>query len=395
MRLSLTYLVCLSERYSRSQFRVDVFTGFSGLPAAKAMQMDETQVELSEIGAANEFQLHVTLDSDILDLINGGASRLLSTLLGNPLRHEGIEKAVLTHVDFDPDLLTAWKGPSVGLNGIKTLFGAEEMPLRSVPLPTELDESGRRVLLQELCRHGIRIFTDSPTTTTTYCELERTIALLSNLSEEKRTPLAYFVNGTVTLSALLRLLETLTRSSPDRLLLGIRLCPLSMGLNVVSYIRDHDIPIYGYNLLPVPGPATSGHGVNAGTLAKIFRVVGCDLVNVGLRAKRILDTASAEEIVQACTQLVPITSSTPVITGSLTPRMAYDVVLKYGRDIVLHVKKPILRSGYSGNGLARNALALKEAVNLAIAGTSIDEAMAREGSDTKYWREYEALFGSN
>lgn len=401
MHFDLTYLVNLDNNYSIDQLVRDISVGFSGISGIKSWSKNskidaEHLVTYSTLGEANRYQIFINISGDRIGITEGGLSRIATILFGNPFRHVGVKKVFLTKIEFSNDLAKHFKGPGCGMEGFKSYFSENNFPLKSVPLPIDLNEQDKHQLIGRLVKNGINIICDSPIYNPTKKELLLDIKYLEKLYKKISLPFFYFINATVIFDRIFDYIKILKNlNSSNNFKIGFRLCPLSIGFNTCSFIRKFDIPIYGYNLLNIAHAEGGKYSISSGALTKLMRIVGCDLINVGLSAKNILGRPISNEIISAAIQGQDpsIKKSIPVITGSLTPRTAYHVVFEYGSNIVLHVKKPLLRGGLDNNELEKNISAFFESIQLAKLGTPIDEAMEREDSQTKFWRYYENKYG--
>jgi len=404
MHFDLTYIVNLDNNYSVDQLVRDISVGFSGISGIKSWTensdnyIDQEQlVTYTTLGNDNSYQVFIKISGDRIGIKEGGLSRFATIIFGNPFRHDGVQNVFLTKIEFSTELANHFKGPVIGLEGLKTFFKEKSFPLKSVPLPIDLHEQDKHKLIGRLVKNGINIVTESPIYNSTKNELLRDIKYFERLQKKISMPFIYFVNSTVILDRIFDYIEIISElNSNNNFKIGLRLCPLSVGFNTCLFIRKFNIPIYGYNLLNIANAEGGKYCISSGALSKIMRIVGCDLINVGLRAKNILRKPVSNEIISAATKGHDqnFKQSIPVFTGSLTPRTAYQVVSEYGSNIGLHVKKPLLRSGLSGNELEKNISAFCEAIELAKLGIPIDKAMEREDGQTKFWRDYENKFGT-
>lgn len=399
MQIKLTYIVQLGEGYKISTLENDILVSLSGMQGILAWSRNQKIVNkhlvtFSALDEPNTFQVFLEINAAEIGILDGGMSRLLTIIMGNPFRHQLVQKVRLTKIDFSSDITNHYDGPLWGLDGIKSYFSNIERPLLSTPLPMYLTFDEKTELLKNLIDFGINMICDSPNESFTIEILERNISFLNNLSEKLNKKFFYFINGTVSLDILSNYIKVIKKYDSSNFKMGFRICPFSLGLNVCSYIHDSGIHIFGYNLLHLFHDSGGRFSINPGVIASILRVIGCDLINVGLRARNILSQPIALEIIESTrgTSTKTLKPSYPVFTGTLTPRMTYKVIKQYGADVIIHVKKPILRNGFDNKKLKRNVNALLEAMNLALTDVSINKAMQKENRATKNWRSYENEF---
>ncbi len=392
MYIELTYAVELAHDYAPAQFRDDVAAGFtqmSGPPNAGQVQSAESISYARVPGKTSLYQLFVRLDGDAIGASLGGLGRVWSLLFGNPFRHSGITAVCLTRIQPSSGLAAQLGGPSVGRDGITDSAARDAGPLLAVPLPLALELPDASELVRDLVKAGVNIVCDSPLHSSDVSGLRQRIDRYAAVAESLDQPFLYFANGTLRLDVLLPCIEYLEEYEHPRLTVGLRLCPLSVGLNVVSYCAARAIPVYGFNMVDIgQGP----RGWSVGALTTAFRLAGCDLITMGLLAPDVMEAPDTIDMVDAATASEPeIAPALPVFTGGITPRVAHAVIRRYGNDVGLHTKRPILRGGFGYRALSQNVGAIREAATLGPVETATD-VMRAEARNSRKWRAYEERY---
>lgn len=400
--LKLRYLVKLHEKALPSLLSKDISAGFVHLGNLKDWlsrhDMGETgNITYSYSSEIGTYVLDFTLDGRWIEIDVGGLSRIATIIFGNQFRNELIEWVHLYDIDFSPKVISLFKGPNFGKSGVdEFLLNDRTKPILSFPIPVRLDLAEKKKLLAILVSSGISIITESPLWNTKLEDLINLTEYLEYLCANFNTKLIYFLNGTLHLIELQKYMKALKKINPNRTLIGFRLCPFSMGLNTCLWLRDYGFPIYGYNLLSIGSTQQPRYEISPGALASLFRLSGCDIINIGLKYQSIKTMALAQEFVKKCDQRYDhkIFETLPMFTGGITPRLCHEIVYKFGLSAGLHIKKPILRSGLDDpQKINRNILAYFEASQIAINRIDLDEAIGRELSDTKNIRSYEHEYG--
>lgn len=391
MRLNLTYLVEIEPPYTPDALRHDIAIGLAdmiGTPLASHVIGGQNTIAVSytRVPSNDAYQFLLTLDAAALGLGRAGFPRVLTMIFGNPFRHEGLRSVYLTRFDFDGACEHPFVGPFLGLDGLRSRLDSPTGPLIAVPIPSELNVNERAHLARILVKSGVRILSHSPVDTPTAQSLDAELTAYSKIAAELNTSFSIFANLTIALQGFLDCTSVLTAFDDPNVLAGARICPLSFGLSGVSYLRERDIPIYGYNLLQL---GVGARALSIGALIQLLRLAGCDLINVGLHTSSILGRPEAGEMYSAMMDVSELPRVGPVFTGGITPRVAHAIISEFGTNVVLHIKKPLLADGVTERSLSANINALREAIEIAARGISIDEAFQSEARDTRAWRHYE------
>lgn len=393
----LHYFVRLRPESSPEHLKQDLNAAFRSLDElargnAGAKQERASDVRVSFNSSLGCYVVAVVLSVNALGLDSGGMARLLSSLFGNQFRHESVEWASLYSIEPLPGIGTYVSSPAVGLDSIHRRTGNVDQPVFSVPLPRGLRSDDEKSLTSALIGAGVGILTQSPFTTTLPGELERIANDLDALANAHRRHVMYFVNATSKLQFINGYLRELPKLKREHVTMGLRICPLSIGLNVCSWIRTTvDCPIYGYNLLPLGQPLNPSYEVTPQSVATLLRLSGVDAVNAGLKYETFSKGTSVQDFVSACREPLTdnIATTLPMLTGGITPRLAYTIVRSHGLDVGLHIKKPLLKFGLQPKTLKGTMDAYREAVAIALSGQDLDDAVANEASNTKALRAYE------
>jgi ribulose 1,5-bisphosphate carboxylase large subunit-like protein len=396
--LRLTYAISVRED-SFDELGNDLSFSFGG---GNATQTQDSQlrgrfrrdiVRLTRVDRSQAI-VEVTIESEHLPLRTGGAPFLMSLLFGNPFRHKDISAARLINLALHNIGDRHFCGPANGLPAFENFFHTEAFPIISIPLNKELLSEQDRLTI--LLKAGVQCFIESPLVLQNTLELKKCLSLLEQSASLLGIKAAYFVNATADISLFLAYADIIERYKHNRyLFVGMRFCPLSLGLALVGAARAHEIPICGYNLMFRVVTGGSGFTISSAALTTLLRLVGCDIVNVGLTTREPDHIATATEVVDsaldektlACKPVVPL------FTGGITPRVAFELVQRFGEKTILHTGRPIFKAR-SDVQVYRNIRALREAAECAHKYPTFDECLRYERNDSKNWRTYERDFGN-
>jgi len=400
--IDLTYIISLQEKFPIDRFIKEVKLALAGVTDNISYESPEEKtiphtVETASLPGSRFIQLFIRISGHKLRIEHGGFPRLISIIFGNPFRNAAIHSATLTKISLADRLVRYFKGPHLGIKGIEKIVKSENLPLLSVPVPRCTSEEQYKQMIEALLMEGVQCFYHSLLNEANINDFQNKIKILSSLSSKKR-PVLYFIDATIEIPILNSYIKEIKNATiPKTLTIGVRVCPLSVGLGICSSIRRLEIPIFGYNLLHQIVTSGGKFSITNGALAKIFRIVGCDLVNVGLRAKDMIGKRNAIEIIDSLVSNgeTNLKQSFPVFTGTITPRNANVIIRDYGKRLVLHTSRPIFHGETEPKKISRNVRALKEAIKLANQGLSVEKAIEKENSRTESIRKYEKKYGTD
>lgn len=381
------YVVRLSEALSADTLRRNLIAalehdtggGFGRLEGAPHVSMVHID--------ANTHQVVLTLQLPLEPIVRGGPSYLISHILGNPFRDYSVESVSLQALDVPAGILP---GPRIGLNGLRSKLG-NAGPLVSVPVPDHLYSDGAKPI-EWLLKSGVSIITATATSAISVEDLRARLQLLNQITQQTNTHVIYFLNGVVTTEVWRHYHAVVTETRSERLIVGVRLCPLSMGLNWCHYVAEVAAPILGYNLLHRSLVAAKGFRISLAALCSLFRLVGCDVVTVGLRTPDTLTSPDVTGAIEAVrTTGLSVNPAFPMLTGAITPRIAHEIAIRFGKDCILHTASPIFQGGAERKLITRNVRAIVEAVESGLRAVPIKEVLSNE--DAPNWLAYEREYG--
>ena len=402
VNITFHYLARLRKATSSRALEKDLNVAFVRLPELQAWLGRHdferaTDVSVSYNQTLRAYLIDICLDGSALQLERGGLSRVATMIFGNQFRHESVKWVSLNDIEYSASAGKILGGPYFGTPWVLSSLIQNSMPLFSVPLPVGLSVPEKQQLLKTLIANGVSVFTESPLWNTPASEVAKLATFMEDLCEKHDKRIAYFLNGTCRFPVLQEYLNIISEISIARCTMGIRVCPFSVGLNTCSFIRQYNIPIYGYNLLMVGQLHAPQLEVSPRALATLFRMAGCDLVNIGLKYQTLTKTNTISTFLSACRDKAAsmVDPAFPMLTGGITPTVAHGIARDHGTQLGLHFKKPLLRSGLDMRKTKRNLRAYHEALKPAIAGQSLEEAMAHETKKTKNLRGYQQEYGEH
>ncbi len=265
------------------------------------------------------------------DVKEVGMSGLLNLVAGDAFAsayHSGLK---LLDLRLPEDLLNMYAGPSLGVQGLKEVFGEEGPYLGVIVKPSvgiTLDYLISR--LEDSLKCGVNVLKDdekavSLRNATKYEKLER---VTEKLRRKRDRGIVYAFNVSGRLSHTLDLVRRI--SEVNRELEGGRIAlmitAVTMGLSVLENIRDllndlgdRETPIYVHRTMHAAFTKNRDHGVDMKVLIKLFRVAGADIQHIGaIMGSHPRRGVEAPARLKRCLgPLRGIRRSMPVVSGGL------------------------------------------------------------------------------
>jgi len=390
MKVNLSLWVKTKNKLSQRDLVEKISFALNSSPSLLAFNKNEPkQYEIisNEI-QKNNYGVDITFNESQFIYGNGLAS-LFSFAFGNTFRDLGVTQVVIDAVSIrDNESTNLSFGPNFGVQGVRELLLHPEEPLISYPMPPFLDDIEWRDLLQTLNQSGINIFTDSPLENNSdKLVVENKIRLIESTAKVSGKRVVYFLNGTTSIRNLLSLSELAIKNRSSNVVYGIRICPISMGLNMISHLKSQQIPVFGYLLF---GDTRRFINVSPKAMASLQRLSGCDLINVGLTSDILSKRNIAYNMVTAATERLDtgVKQTFTAFTGNLTPQRAYNIFRDYHAHSILHMRRPLTGGSISKPKVAMRASAFFEAMELGQQGKDLKSLLRQEHKSTRNIRAY-------
>ncbi|WP_457639741.1 RuBisCO large subunit C-terminal-like domain-containing protein [Persephonella sp.] len=246
------------------------------------------------------------------------------------------ENAKLISVEFPPVFVDHFKGPKLGIKGIRDLLEEHHRPLLMVavkPMNGMTEEQYRHQLSGiaaggvDLIREDENFFDDS------FLEFEKRIKLAVSITEGKRY--IPFLSGSI---------DTIKEKIKIATDYGIKLFLINMfpiGMEGLKSLSDQ----FSAGFLVNPGYPSFFYendlfGIEPSVLyGRFIRLAGADMVFIPspYRHKTVPHYRSVEVANSLTERFEDIKSSFPVVYGSITPENIYDIFKDFGSQVVIDI----------------------------------------------------------
>ncbi|MCX7726821.1 MAG: RuBisCO large subunit C-terminal-like domain-containing protein [Chitinispirillaceae bacterium] len=288
--------------------------------------------------------------------------QFLNVLFGNISLKKGIKIVDLT---FSKTLISKFKGPSWGIDGIRKLIGIYNRPLiATAPKPLGLSCSKLAEIAGECAYAGIDIIKDDHgITDQDFHPFEERINRVCDAIEEANIKngnlTLYFPNICGSIEKLEKKIEIILK----RKIRGILISPQLMGFDFIRYLSSR------YGMIIMAHPAFTGslftsndNGISAALfLGTLFRIMGADISIYPSWGGRFPFTKEmCLEIAKALTtDTLPVKKAFPAPAGGISFEKLNEIASAYGEDTILLIGGALL---FRYSSLYKSAIVFMEEI---------------------------------
>ncbi len=265
------------------------------------------------------------------DLKEVGLSGLLNLVAGDAFAsayHSGLK---LLDLKLPEEFLRMYTGPSLGVQGLKKIFGEEGPYLGVIIKPSvgiTLDYLISR--LEDSLKCGINVLKDDEKSlslrdATKYKKLKE---VTEKLRKKRDRKIVYAFNVSGRLSHTIELVRMISEVNQEIEggKIALMITAVTMGLSVLENIRDllddlgdKETPIYVHRTMHAAFTKNRDHGVDMKVLIKLFRVAGADIQHIGaiIGSHPRRGVEAPARLKRCLGPLKGIRRSMPVVSGGL------------------------------------------------------------------------------
>ena len=325
----------------------------------------------------------------------GNMPAFLASVAGNIFGMKRVKGLRVEDIYLPLDFLRHFKGPSKGIQGIRSVMRIEKRPIiGTVPKPKVGYSPGEvERLSYELLVGGMDYVKDDENIASpSFCKFEeRARAIMKSIERaEKETGerKAWFANITADIREMERRLKLVADYGNPYVMVDV----VITGWSALTYIRDlaedYGLAIHGHRAMHAAFTRNNYHGMSMFTLAKLYRIIGIDQLHVGtpevgkleaktvdvIRNARVLReevyTPDPEDLFHLQQPFGNMKPSFPVSSGGLHPGTVPEVIRRMGADIVIQVGGGVV--GHP-DGPRAGAAAARQSVEATMGGIDLLE----------------------
>ncbi|WP_202319886.1 type III ribulose-bisphosphate carboxylase [Archaeoglobus neptunius] len=287
---------------------------------------------------------------------------LLASIAGNVFGMKRVAGLRLEDLYFPEKFLKGFKGPGMGRDGVRKIFGVKDRPIvGTVPKP-KVGYSPEEVekLAYDLLSGGMDYIKDDENLTSPdYCRFEeranRIMRVIERVESETGEKKVWFANITSDIREMERRLKLVAELGNPYVMVDV----VVTGWGALEYIRDlagdYGLAIHGHRAMHAAFTRNPSHGISMFVLAKLYRIIGIDQLHVGTAGAGKLEGGRREVVQYARVfskdvfepengdvyhmrqEFYHIKPAMPVSSGGLHPGNLKPVIEALGGDIVIQV----------------------------------------------------------
>ncbi len=332
---------------------------------------------------------------------NGNLCQLLSGVAGNIFGMKGVKNLRLLDVQLPESYLRHFKGPILGIEGIRERWKIFKRPLTgAVPKPKiGFSAKEHAEIGYETWLGGFDFVKDDENLTSTkfnkFDDRVRLIAKYRDKAEnETGERKGAFINITSETEEMKRRAELLHENGFDYAMLDVVIVGTSALLTMREYLGDLGITTHAHRAMHAAFDRNPKHGISMQFIAKQMRLIGLNQLHSGTAVGKLIGsreeaTSTADVLREKKTtrrnhmlleqDWSKIKSVFPVASGGLHPGLVPEVLDIYGPDVVL-----LVSGGIHGHpkGTRAGARAVMQAIEASMEGVSLEEK-ARYGPELR------------
>lgn len=307
----------------------------------------------------------------------GNMANILSSISGNVFGLKALKNLRLEDVDFPERILSSFKGPRFGVEGVRKILNVYNRPLLGTIIKPKLGLKtiDHTEVAYEAWAGGCDIVKDDENLSNQAFNpfedrIVKTLEKRDKAQAETGERKVYMANITAETNEMLRRAQFIVDHGGEYVMVDILTC----GFAALQTLREQNfnLVIHAHRAGHAAFTKNTKHGVSMRVIAKTARIIGVDQLHVGTVLGKMSETRS--EVIQNrdalkmnMGRLKPVL---PVASGGLHPRMVPALMKLFGKDFVIQAGGGI--HGHPG-GTRAGAKALREAIDASLAGISLEE----------------------
>jgi ribulose-bisphosphate carboxylase large chain len=307
----------------------------------------------------------------------GNMPNILSSVAGNVFGLEDVANLRLNDITFPKELVSSFKGPKYGIKGVRDITGVHGRPLVGTIVKPKLGlvvKDHARIAYESWLGGCDVVKDDENLSSQKFNPFEdrvtETLAARDRAESETGEKKVYLINVTAELEVMKERAQFVQDAGGRYMMIDI----LTTGWSSLQTMRDagFDLIIHAHRAGHAAYTRSQVHGINMVVLVRVSRLLGADQLHVGTAVGKMAETK--EEVlanVEACIEpMGDIKPVLPVASGGLHPGMVTKLVEYFGNDVVIQAG-----GGIHGHpdGTVKGSMALRQAVDAAVAGISLEE----------------------
>ncbi|MFX0002913.1 MAG: type III ribulose-bisphosphate carboxylase [Candidatus Hodarchaeota archaeon] len=322
----------------------------------------------------------------------GNLPQILSAIAGNIYGMKVLKNLRLLDISFPKDIVTTYKGPKFGIEGIRKLTQVKDRPLLGTIVKPKvgLTEIEHSKVCGEAWSGGLDIVKDDENLTSmSFNKFEKriieTLKIRDKIEKETGDKKFYMPNITAPLNIMKKRADFVLENGGEYVMVDIITIGFSALQEIREYLDNKDLVIHAHRAMHAAFTRNKKHGITMLALAKLMRLLGMDQLHTGTiigkmeggksEVLEINDVITKQKVKgnnstlldQDWVNLKPVL---PVASGGLSPLHIPELIRILGKDMVYQ-----FGGGCHGHpmGTKAGAKAIRQAVDSVLEGYELRE----------------------
>ncbi|MCW4004877.1 MAG: type III ribulose-bisphosphate carboxylase [Candidatus Bathyarchaeota archaeon] len=302
---------------------------------------------------------------------------ILSSIAGNVFGLKALKNLRLLDIHLPKTLISSFKGPAYGIDGIRKLLNVPKRPLVGAIIKPKLGlkTKDHAKVAYEAWLGGCDVVKDDENLSSQAFNpfeerLVQTLESRDKAQSETGEHKVYMVNITAETQTLLKRAQAVVDQGGEYLMIDILTC----GWSALQTLRNQNfkLVLHAHRAGHAAFTKNPLHGIAMKPIVTVARVIGVDQLHVGTVVGKMSETKEEVlENIEACkTELSGLKPVLPVASGGLYPSLVPALLENFGADVVLQAG-----GGIHGHpqGTVAGAKAMRQAVDATLEGKTLGE----------------------
>jgi len=318
--------------------------------------------------------------------------QILSAIAGNIFGMKVLKHLRLLDISFPKSIVSAYKGPKFGIEGIRKLTKIKKRPLLGTIVKPKvgLNEIEHANVCGQAWSGGLDIVKDDENLTSmSFNKFEKrikeTLKIRDNVENETGEKKIYMPNITAPLTTMKKRADFVIEHGGEYIMLDIFTVGFSALQEIREYLDDKNVVIHAHRAMHAAITRNKKHGMTMLALAKLMRLIGMDQLHTGTvvgkmeggrqEVVEINKTITEQKIVGNNLTMLDqdwynIKPALPVASGGLSPLHIPELMEILGKDMVYQ-----FGGGCHGHpdGTEAGARAIRQSISSVLEGYDLEE----------------------
>jgi ribulose-bisphosphate carboxylase large chain len=318
--------------------------------------------------------------------------QILSAIAGNIFGMKVLDYLRLLDISFPKSIVSAYKGPKFGIEGIRKLTKIFNRPLLGTIVKPKvgLNEVEHANVCGQAWRGGLDLVKDDENLTSMSFNkfekrIEETLKIRDRIENETGEKKIYMPNITAPLSTMKKRADFVIDNGGEYVMLDILTVGFSALQEIRDYLDDKNVVIHAHRAMHAAITRNKKHGMTMLALAKLMRLIGMDQLHTGTVVGKMeggqnevieINKTITEQKIEGnnLTSLdqnwFNIKPTLPVASGGLSPLHIPELMNILGSNAVYQ-----FGGGCHGHpdGTEAGARAIRQAISSVLEGTTLKE----------------------